>query len=130
MGNYLPDFGTYLRENANPEAAFSSASIPITELARVAEDLFSITMTMPHMGQAFALTIDFARPQFLEFLELMPKELADQLAEHFSTPFEAPQMVNLPIPVDVGIDAKLGEENVNGEESYVPLVATAMRSAG
>lgn len=47
--------------------------------------------------------------------------------DHFSRPFRQPQVVNLPIPIEVAIDAKLGEPNGNDEEAYVPLVAIAVR---
>ena len=128
MDDYLPDFGTYLRDNANSEASFSLASVPVTALARVGMDLFSVTMTMPHMGQAFSMTIDFERPQLVQLLAAMPEELAVQLAGHFAKPFQQPQLVNLPIPIEVSIETKLGTKNSNSEESYVPLIATAIRS--
>lgn len=127
MQDQLADFGTYLRSQGNPEASFVFAGVPIEELARVDEDLFSVTMSMPHMGQVFAMTIDFGRPELLQFLMAMPRELAVQLVQLFEKPFVQPQVINLPIQVVVTIETRLGEEASNDEESYIPLIATSIQ---
>lgn len=127
---YLPDFGAFLCEQSGPDTSFVFASFPITELARVDKDLFSVTATMPHQGSLFTVTVDFSRERLLELVAAMPAELAEQLVVHFSTEFKQPQVVNLPLSVDVCIEATLGEVNVNDQESYVPLVARSVRANG
>lgn len=126
--DYLPDFGMFLRDQSGPGTAFVFASFPIAELARVDTDLFSVTATMPHLGNTFTVTVDFSRERLLELVAAMPEELGDQLLQHFSSKFKQPQVVNLPLAVDVCIEASLGEVNSNGHESYVPLVARSVRT--
>lgn len=125
----LPDFGTWLLETAGPEADFTFVCVAVTQLNRVEQDLFMLNLELPHMGQQFMVSIEFGRKQLLELAAAMPDELSQQLIPHFSTPFRAPAELNLPIPIEVSIDARLGSVQTNDQESYVPLVAKKIRVA-
>jgi hypothetical protein len=127
---YLPDLGVRLSEDLEPGGAIAFASFPISQLARVEQDLFSVTANLSYQGEPHAVTLDIPRPQMLQLAAAMPSELAVALVRHFSGEFRAPQVVELPMAVDLFVEAVLGEAQQNDEEAYVPLVATTIRGNG
>lgn len=126
----LPDFGIWLLKNSGPETEFTFISVPVTQLTRVAQDLFTLTLVVPHFGQKYAVSIDFEREQFIELAAAMPDELSAQLIPDFSVPFRAPAQANLPISIEVSIKTRLGAMQTNDQESYVPLVAKKIQAVG
>lgn len=127
--DYLPDLGVYLRAHTAPESTFTFVSVPVSAVARVAEDLFSLNMNMPHMGRVFMLTVDLGRQELIDLLRAMPPALAAQLRDDFGRPFTQPVIANLPHVTNVSIATKLGSPNGNHDELYVPLIATSISPA-
>jgi 5-methylcytosine-specific restriction endonuclease McrA len=125
----LPDLGLYLKEKLGPQATYNFVSFPVSMLGRVSTDTFSTTANMAVEGRTFAVTLDFDRDHLKELLATMPKNIAQGIGDHFSRPFERPQVLNLPVTVEVAVESCVGGLQENKAEQYLPLAVTKFERA-
>ncbi len=123
-----PDLGSVLTSAAQPGAEFVFVSVPVASLARVEAKLFSTTLNIPVNGQTLAATFDFSWELMIEILAELPADVAEDAVATFARRFVKPVVVSFPAPVVVQLTARLGEPQTNADETYVPLVVTAVGS--
>lgn len=120
----LPDLGLRYLEAGRGDATFTFTRFVPSMIARVEPDLYT-TMATLTMEEAYAVSVDFDAQRFKSLLGLLPPRARANLQQVFSQPFDGPEQVELPAgAVVVGVRARLGEPQTNGDETYVPFVVT------
>lgn len=118
-----PDFGLSLLEAGRGDATFTFSRFVPSMMARMDEDVFT-TMANLAMDQMYAVSVDFNRARFAELLRIVNPAVAAQLQRIFGGAFVDVRQVELPAgAVVIGVRARLGEPQTNGDETYVPFVA-------
>ena len=121
--DFAPDFGLYLLEKMGKNAKFVFFPFRIFRFGRVDEKLYSTSANIHFDNISHAVTIDFSEDMYFELLKVIPDSIANPLQQIFESKFIEPQMVNLPSPITVGVEAKLGELISNESEQYIPFEA-------
>jgi hypothetical protein len=118
-----PDFGLSLLEAGRGDATLTFSRFVPSMMARMDEDVFT-TMANLAMDQMYAVSVDFDRARFEELLRVVNPAVAAQLHRIFGGAFDDVTQVELPAgAVVIGVRARLGEPQTNGDETYVPFVA-------
>ncbi|MCG2661712.1 MAG: hypothetical protein L6437_15880 [Kiritimatiellae bacterium] len=121
--DFAPDFGLYLLKRKDKNTNFTFLPFQIFRLGRIDDKLYSTTSNMRFGDTIYAVTIDFSEDIYFELLKVIPADIVNSLQQIFEGEFTNPQMVNLPFPITVGIEAKLGELISSEDEQYVPFEA-------
>jgi hypothetical protein len=102
---------------------FVFLSFSIFHIVRISDKLYSTTSETYWGDTWYAVTIDFSEDMFFKLLEVIPKSVANSLKQIFKGEFINAQMVNLPFPIIVGIEARLGELTSSEHEQFIPFEA-------
>lgn len=121
--DFAPDFGLYLLKRKGKNTNFTFLPFKIFRFSRIDNKLYSTTSNMNFGDTLYAVTIDFSEEIYFELLKVIPGDIVNSLKQIFEDEFTNPQMVNLPFPITVGIEAKLGELISSEDEQYVPFEA-------
>lgn len=127
--NFCPDYGVMMKELFPEVEIFFFYNLAINDICRVSLKEYSLFTNYEFAGKTYALSLDFG-------FELLPV-LIDKIKDSFSKstletiiyrlvdPEIKHNLVKLGLEVgDIGCEAKLGELQLNVNESYIPLVAT------
>lgn len=98
MSPYKPDLGLYHSKTTSPSTTFSFIPFKMFMITRIEQDYYSTTSNMGHEGREFCVTLDFNQKIF-----------------------EGPQMVNLPLPIEIGVSAKLSNKVLDENGKYIPF---------
>jgi hypothetical protein len=118
---FSPDFGLCLLKQKGKNTKFTFLPIKIYSIARVGDKLYSTTVNMHFGDTVYAVTLDFSEDMYFELLKLIPDNITKSLKQIFEWKFENPQMVDLPYPISLGIEARLSEVITSEEEQYMPF---------
>lgn len=122
--DYAPDFGLYVLKQRGKTGKHIFLPFAIFHIARVDDKLYCTTSDKQFGDTFYAVTIDFPEDTYHKLLKLIPDNIANSLKQIFKGEFRDPQMVKLPFPINVGVEARLGELTTSKKEQYVPFVAT------
>jgi len=127
INSYKPDFGLYSLKTKAGAKTFIFSHFKMFVISRIGDKLYSTTVDIMNTGKEFCMTLDFSEEIFLEFIKIIPEELSNLIKEAFQRPFSAPQHVELPYPIEIGVEAKLGKKvfSESGEE-FIPFEAIRM----
>lgn len=122
INSYKPDFGLYSSKTRPVAEKFIFSPFKMFSISRIGDELYSTTVNTMHMHKEFCMSLDFSEKIFEELLKIIPGELSKLINEAFQQPFSAPQHVELPYPVEIGVEAKLGKKafSESGEE-FIPF---------
>ena len=124
INSYKPDFGLYSEKTRPGDKTFIFSPFKMFIISRIGDGLYSTTVNIMHTRKQFCMTLDFSEKIFIELLKIIPDGLSKSIKEAFQQPFSYPQHVELPYPVEIGVEAKLGKKvlSENGEE-FIPFEA-------
>jgi len=121
------DFGNLMLIMGQKEYSF----IPFRmyHLVVVSEGSYTTTSNMPWGDEYYAVTLDFDQRILNQLLRLLPDRMSTPLQHAIEHQVKPPTMINLPSPIDIAIDTKLGEPTGNIHENFVPFVVVEMLAA-
>lgn len=121
MSPYKPDLGLYHSKTTSPGTTFSFIPFKMFMIARIEQDYYSTTSNMGHEGREFCVTLDFDQKIFEQLINIIPEQISKEIIEIFQKPFEGPQMVNLPLPIEIEVSAKLSNKVLDENGKYIPF---------
>ena len=126
---FRPDFGNKLKSRGFQDGAiWTFMPFQLFNLLRLDTGGFSTMADVEFEGEPHAVSLDFDSDIFNRIVEFLPAQLANQIKQSFARP--GPCVAQFPSPVNVVIDAKLGNEVKNDEEEYIPMVITNVGQYG
>jgi hypothetical protein len=119
--SFRPDYGLALAE-AGVASPVDICPLVLEDVGRVAEDTYTISGQVLHEDNWHMASLDLAASLLPHFLATLPREEAEVLAMKLRRPWRGPFMEKLASPASLGVRAKLGEPQYNGQERFVPFV--------
>lgn len=119
----IPDYGLALfQQGAADDATFDFPTFWLDHIYAVAPCEFSTCVEVPLDGATHALSLDFDVDKLEEILVLC-SPATTQLVLDWVKGLRQAATLDLPEPVCIGVNARLGQLETGAAEQYVPLVA-------
>jgi hypothetical protein len=127
----LPDLGTAWMDAGRASCEIIFDHFALHMLARAGAGDYTSSRGLI-LEQSFMVTLELDEERFQQLLRLLPPDGALQVAEALGGPFVDPQILNIPPgAIVVGLRTRLGPaRTTNADESYVPLIVTAVFPPG
>lgn len=120
----LPDLGLFYLSKGGQGKNYYFYPFRIYYFARVGKKLYSTSTAVTFSGSPFLATLDFSEEMYKEYLKYIPIAFANLLEDIFKGAFTNPKEIDFPYPIDLNIDATLGEMISYEDEQYIPFLVT------
>jgi hypothetical protein len=121
-GKAHPDLGLQLsKRGVSRLQTFHFLPFKVYNVSRIGARRYSTGCNTQHDNEEFSMTLDFGVEAYKKLLEFLPGDFSKRIAGIFKNRFEVQQMIELPSPVRLGVEARLGEKQSNDDEEFIPF---------
>lgn len=120
-----PDFGQYL-SSLGLRKNIEVSLIPFTMfgIGVTSKGHYCAMSCTNKAGKNYSCTLGFDKDILDDILRLIPPTLSKMIRRFTKDNEDGPAFTEPPMPAEFGVDAKIGEEVINPNERFVPLVVT------
>ncbi|MDQ2732592.1 MAG: hypothetical protein M3Y56_13115 [Armatimonadota bacterium] len=119
--SYAPDYGLMIQATAGSDTTFTFHSFKVYHICAVRPEEFTTLVEIPFDGQRYAASFDFNNETLLEITRLCSDVDTITAIANWYDALTGPNTLELPQPIEIGVEATLGKLQSNNEEQYVPL---------
>jgi hypothetical protein len=122
--NLKPDYGLFLAsQGVTRDVEHFFYDFRLYEISVLGGGQYTTMVNLPAEGEVYAMSLDFDAITLQKILQRSPDQVRDLVRRELAADPSTPRTIELAQPIQLGVVARLGVEQIVAKEEFIPLVA-------